>query len=63
MDEKTSDVMLDIATHYLMNGCDECDFLCVSNTCDAKPINCNWMKLYHYFKNAEDKEQDGESNG
>lgn len=50
---KFSEIMIEIATHYLKNGCDECDFLRVSETCDSVPIHCNWMKLYHYFKSDE----------
>lgn len=59
-DLKTSEIMLDIASHYLMNGCDRCDFLCVSKTCDSIPIHCNWMRLYYHFKRIEEK--DGEQN-
>ena len=53
MSDKTSDdVFLRIATHYLMGWCDGCDFLEVGETCDARPINCRWMLLYYYFKEA-----------
>lgn len=58
MSEKTtSEFMLEIASHYLMNGCDGCPFYNVTKTCDSKPINCNWMALRNYFKAEESKEE------
>ena len=53
-EETRDDVFFRIATHYLMGGCDGCDFLEVGETCDARPINCKWMLLHHYFKEAEE---------
>lgn len=58
MSEKTtSEFMLDIASHYLMNGCDDCPFYNVTKTCDSKPINCTWMALRNYCKTEESKEE------
>jgi len=58
MSEKTtSEFMLDIASHYLMNGCDDCPFYNVTKTCDSKPINCTWMALRNYFRAEESKEE------
>lgn len=58
MSEKTtSEFMLEIASHYLINGCDGCPFYSVTKTCDSKPINCNWMALRNYFKAEESKEE------
>ncbi len=58
MSEKTtSEFMLEIASHYLMNGCDDCPFYNVTKTCDSKPINCTWMALRNYFKAEESKEE------
>lgn len=58
MSEKTtSEFMLEIASHYLMNGCDGCPFYDVTKTCDSKPINCTWMALRNYFKAEESKEE------
>lgn len=50
----TSDYMLEIAGHYLMNGCDDCPFYDIVKTCDSVPIHCNWMSLKNYFKAEEE---------
>lgn len=54
-DKEESSVFLRIATRYLMNGCDGCDFLETGKTCDARPINCKWMVLHRYFEGREDE--------
>ena len=56
-DEKTtSDYMLEITAHYLMNGCDNCPFFDITKTCNSVPINCTWIALMSYFKAEEVKE-------
>ena len=50
----TSDYMLEIEGHYLMNGCDDCPFYDIVKTCDSIPIHCNWMLLKNYFKAEEE---------
>ena len=60
-DEKTtSDYMLEIAAHYLMNGCDNCPFFDITKTCNSVPINCTWIALKSYFKAEEVKEEKNE---
>lgn len=56
MEKTTSEIMMEIASHYLCNGCDDCDFYKVAGTCDAIPIHCNWMILYNHFKQEEERE-------
>lgn len=57
-DKTTSDYMLEIATHYLINGCDNCPFYDITKTCDSVPINCNWMVLKNFFEAEDAKEED-----
>ena len=52
----TSEVMMEIASYHLCNGCDEtCDFY-RNGDCDSKPLNCIWINLHQYFKIEEMKE-------
>ena len=57
----TSEIMLKIGAHYLVNGCNNCDFYKVAKTCDAIPINCAWMALHYYFDRLEKEEQNEDS--
>ena len=63
MDEKTeqttSEIMMKIAAHYLFNGCNDCDFYKVAKICDARPLNCAYMKLKYFFEDLEEKEKHG----
>lgn len=56
-EQTTSEIMLEIGSHYLCNGCNNCDFYTVSKTCDAIPLHCSWMILYKYFQGLEKKER------
>lgn len=58
MEEKTtSEVMFQIASHYMFNGCNDCDFYKVAKICDARPLNCAYMKLRYFFEDLEEKEK------
>lgn len=59
-EQTTSEIMLTIGSHYLCNGCNDCDFYKVSKTCDAIPLHCSWMILCKYFQRLE-KQEDGDS--
>lgn len=50
MSEAKDDVLLTIAMHYLLGGCDGCPFYDVAVACDSKPVNCKWMVLHSYFR-------------
>lgn len=58
------DIMMTIATSYLINNCKNCPFYCISKTCDSVPLNCSWLGLYSHFMNyvpnSEDKEADND---
>ena len=63
MDDKektTAEVLLKIGAHYLSNGCNHCDYYEVAKVCDARPINCCYMSLYHYFKTLEEEKKKDE---
>ena len=57
-EKSTSAIMLDIGSYYLAHGCNHCDFYKVAKVCDAVPIECCWMKLYHYFEGLEEEERE-----
>lgn len=59
-EKTTSYCMMKIASHYLVNNCENCPFYDITETCDSKPINCTWLGLNIYFKNTESKEADNE---
>lgn len=60
-----SEIMSDIMTGYLMNGCDGCPFYGIKDKgieqyCDSVPLNCKWWALKLYFENIE---RSNEKNG
>jgi len=58
-EKEASEMMFEIASYHLSNGCDEtCDFYRNGN-CDAIPLYCTWIKLHQYFKikSIEEDEQ------
>lgn len=64
-EEKTSEVMMEIAAGYLCNGCEGCPFYGIEDyeikrRCDSVPLNCIWWNLNRYFKHQEEMEEKDE---
>lgn len=60
-EKKTSEVMAQVMSGYILNYCNGCPFYGIEEyeieqVCDSKMINCTWMRLWKYFENAEKEE-------
>ena len=61
--EKTvPDIMMNIASSYLVNNCENCPFYYISKTCDSIPLNCTWLALHAHFSNCVSSSEQTEVN-